>query len=114
MVRRAGWFDYDGRWLDLLVTITSVVTQNNIWCGERQRLPFLLPSRKLQRTKTKLYHNNHDGTFTDVSDASGVGKPDQRAWAWSWPTSTTTAGPTSPSPTTLAQFSIYQQTQWNL
>ena len=28
--------------------------------------------------KTKLYHNNHDGTFTDVSDASGVGKPESK------------------------------------
>src|SRR5207302_1699845 len=25
-----------------------------------------------------LYHNNHDGTFTDVSDASGVGKPESK------------------------------------
>src|SRR5208283_4606927 len=28
--------------------------------------------------RAKLYHNNHDGTFTDVSDASGVGKPESK------------------------------------
>jgi enediyne biosynthesis protein E4 len=28
--------------------------------------------------RIKLYHNNHDGTFTDVSDASGVGKPEAK------------------------------------
>ncbi|HWI66952.1 MAG TPA: CRTAC1 family protein, partial [Nitrospiraceae bacterium] len=28
--------------------------------------------------RIKLYHNNHDGTFTDVSDVSGVGKPEAK------------------------------------
>jgi len=26
-------------------------------------------------TKNHLYHNNHDGTFTDVTDKAGVGSP---------------------------------------
>jgi enediyne biosynthesis protein E4 len=28
--------------------------------------------------KTKLYRNHRDGTFIDVSDASGVGKPESK------------------------------------
>ncbi|HXZ81795.1 MAG TPA: CRTAC1 family protein [Terriglobales bacterium] len=31
-----------------------------------------------QKAKSALYHNNHDGTFTDVSDKAGVGYP---CWA---------------------------------
>jgi hypothetical protein len=31
-----------------------------------------------QRAKSALYHNNHDGTFTDVTDKAGVGYP---CWA---------------------------------
>ena len=31
-----------------------------------------------QKAKSALYHNNHDGTFTDVTDKAGVGNP---CWA---------------------------------
>ena len=27
-------------------------------------------------TKNQLFHNNHDGTFTDVTDKAGVGRSD--------------------------------------
>jgi enediyne biosynthesis protein E4 len=58
----AGWFDYDkDGWLDLVVTNYIDWTPKN-YKGQR----------------IKLYHNNHDGTFTDVSDSSGVGKPEAK------------------------------------
>ena len=53
--------------------------KNNIWCGERKPgyRSYCHPGN-YKGQKTKLYHNNHDGTFTDVSDASGVGKPESK------------------------------------
>ena len=42
------------------------------------RLSFLLQSRTIKDRRHPLYHNNHDGTFTDVSDSSGVGKPESK------------------------------------
>src|ERR1700689_2983392 len=77
----AGWFDYDkDGWLDLLVTNYIAWTpQNNLWCGERRPgyRSYCNPGN-YKGQKTKLYHNNHDGTFTDVSDSSGVGKPESK------------------------------------
>src|SRR5207248_1265023 len=53
--------------------------KNNIWCGERRPgyRSYCHPGN-YRGQKTKLYHNNHDGTFTDVSDSSGVGKPESK------------------------------------
>ena len=49
----AAWADYDGDgWLDLFVGYESKE-------GDRHR--------------SRLFHNNHDGTFTDVSEQSGIG-----------------------------------------
>ena len=77
----AGWFDYDkDGWLDLLVTnYIEWTPKTNIWCGERKPgyRSYCHPGN-YKGQKTKLYHNNHDGTFTDVSDASGVGKPESK------------------------------------
>jgi len=77
----AGWFDYDkDGWLDLLVTnYIEWLPKNNLWCGERRPgyRSYCHPGN-YKGQKTKLYHNNHDGTFTDVSDASGVGKPESK------------------------------------
>ena len=46
-----------------------------------------------KKARSALYHNNHDGTFTDVTDKAGVGYP---CWAMgrSSATTTMTAGPT--------------------
>jgi len=72
----AGWFDYDrDGWLDLVVTnYIDWSPANNIWCGERKPgyRSYCNPGN-YKGQKTKLYHNNHDGTFTDVSEKSGVG-----------------------------------------
>ncbi len=56
-------FDYDGDgWLDIYFTNAPSVSM-------------VLAGRK---AKGALYHNNHDGTFTDVTDKAGVGNP---CWA---------------------------------
>lgn len=77
----AGWFDYDkDGWLDLVVTnYIEWSPKNNIWCGERRPgyRSYCHPGN-YRGQHIKLYHNNHDGTFTDVSDASGVGKPEAK------------------------------------
>jgi hypothetical protein len=77
----AGWFDYDkDGWLDLVVTnYIEWSSKNNIYCGEhRPGYRAYCNPGNYRGQKTKLYHNNHDGTFTDVSDASGVGKPESK------------------------------------
>ncbi len=72
----AGWFDFDkDGWLDLVVTnYLEWTPKNNLWCGERAPgyRSYCNPNN-YKGQKTRLYHNNHDGTFTDVSDKSGVG-----------------------------------------
>ncbi|MGA8043606.1 MAG: CRTAC1 family protein [Terracidiphilus sp.] len=77
----AGWFDFDkDGWLDLVVTnYLDWSPQNNLWCGERAPgyRAYCNPNN-YKGQKTKLYRNNHDGTFTDVSDKSGVGAAESK------------------------------------
>lgn len=77
----AGWFDYDkDGWLDLVVTnYIEWSPKNNIWCGDHKPgyRSYCHPGN-YKGQKTKLYHSNHDGTFSDASDASGVGKPEAK------------------------------------
>jgi enediyne biosynthesis protein E4 len=77
----AGWFDYDkDGWLDLVVTnYIEWSPKNNVWCGERRPgyRSYCHPGN-YKGQRIKLYHNNHDGIFSDVSDASGVGKPEAK------------------------------------
>ncbi len=77
----AGWFDYDkDGWLDLVVTnYIDWSPKNNLWCGERRPgyRSYCHPGN-YKGQRIKLYHNNHDGTFTDVSNTSGVGKPEAK------------------------------------
>src|ERR1700680_3786366 len=52
--------DYDGDgWLDIYFTNSPSVDM----------------ALHGQKAKSALYHNNHDGTFTDVTDKAGVGYP---------------------------------------
>ncbi|MGA8728387.1 MAG: CRTAC1 family protein [Terracidiphilus sp.] len=77
----AGWFDFDkDGWLDLVVTnYLDWSPKDNPWCGERKPgyRSYCAPGN-YRGLRTKLYHNNHDGTFTDVSDKSGVGLPESK------------------------------------
>jgi hypothetical protein len=77
----AGWFDYDkDGYLDLIVTnYLDWSPKNNIWCGERKPgyRSYCNPNN-YKGQKSRLYHNNHDGTFSDVSVKSGVGIPESK------------------------------------
>jgi hypothetical protein len=77
----AAWIDYDkDGYLDLVVTnYIEWSFKNNLWCGEhRPGYRSYCHPGNYKGQKTKLYHNNHDGTFSDVSDSSGVGKPEAK------------------------------------
>jgi len=72
----AAWFDYDndGR-LDLLIAnYVDWAADNNFWCGDHGPglRSYCHPDNYHGQAPT-LYHNNGDGTFTDVSLRSGVG-----------------------------------------
>jgi enediyne biosynthesis protein E4 len=77
----AAWFDYDhDGYLDLVVlNYIEWSPKNNLWCGEhRPGYRSYCHPGNYKGQKLKLYHNNHDGTFTDVSDSSGIGKPEAK------------------------------------
>lgn len=57
----AAWGDFDDDgWLDL--AITNEIGPLGLTDAQRLASP----------ARARLYHNNHDGTFTDVSDAAGI------------------------------------------
>ncbi len=77
----AAWIDYDkDGWLDLVVcNYIEWSPENNIWCGEhRPGYRAYCHPDNYRGQRIKLYHNNHDGTFTDVSQKSGVGIPEAK------------------------------------
>jgi hypothetical protein len=72
----AAWFDYDndGK-LDLVIAnYVDWSPENNFWCGDRTpgMRSYCHPDVYHGQAPT-LYHNNGDGTFTDVSMQSGLG-----------------------------------------
>jgi len=75
----AGFFDYDndGR-LDIFVTrYVDWTFKNNRYCGERPPngvRSYCHPDNYGGLTNI-LYHNNGDGTFTDVSQKAGIANP---------------------------------------
>lgn len=74
----AAWVDYDkDGWLDLIVlNYLKWTPETNLWCGDRKPgyRSYCSPN-DYQGERIRIFHNNHDGTFTDVSDKTGIGKP---------------------------------------
>jgi enediyne biosynthesis protein E4 len=72
----AAWFDYDndGR-LDLVIAnYVDWSPERNFYCGDQgPGLRSYCHPDDFHDQPPTLYHNNDDGTFTDVSKASGIG-----------------------------------------
>jgi hypothetical protein len=80
----AGWFDYDhdGK-LDLLVTNYVQYDEDHpVPCGDdKPGYRSYCDSTHFPGTAARLYHNNGDGTFTDVTEKAGLKNTDGKSLA---------------------------------
>src|SRR5581483_2844186 len=68
----AGWFDADNDgYLDLFISNYVSWQPGGDNCTDRGK-PYYCHPRVYKPLPNQLFHNNHDGTFTDVSAASGI------------------------------------------
>ena len=72
----ACWFDYDrDGWLDLYVcNYVNWSLKNDAWCG-RDNIESYCGPTSYDAVDNVLYHNNGNGTFTDVTAKAGVAGP---------------------------------------
>jgi hypothetical protein len=73
----AVWFDYDNDgFLDLFVcSFVEFSLKNNVFCGDNRlgRKYYCIP-RVFKPTPSLLFHNNGDGTFTEVSRGTDIAR----------------------------------------